>query len=238
METISIHILDGQPVFRLGLQQALGQHPGLQIVAIADNLDDGLRLAEDYAPNVILVSDVLAFEQVAGSSVGSRNANIEFVRLLRKRVPGAAIIIMAGQWDLERLLLACKVGTAAYLPRDVSPERLIDAIQRVADGEYLINENLLTPEVAAKVMDQFQGLTVNGVEFNDTVFTPLSPREEEILQLVARGNSNREIARELGLSDQTVKNHITSVLRKLAANDRTQAVVLAIQKGFIKISRQ
>jgi DNA-binding NarL/FixJ family response regulator len=99
----------------------------------------------------------------------------------------------------------------------------------------LINENVLSrPFVASKVLDQFRELATLD-EAADTVFSPLTPREVEILDCVARGNSNKEIARLLSISDQTVKNHITSILRKLAVNDRTQAVIYALRHGWIKL---
>jgi DNA-binding NarL/FixJ family response regulator len=108
-------------------------------------------------------------------------------------------------------------------------------IRKVARGEYLINENVLSrPFVATRVLDQFRELSQID-QASDSVFSPLTPREVEILDCVAQGNSNKEIARILSISDQTVKNHITSILRKLAVNDRTQAVIYALRHGWIKL---
>ena len=109
-------------------------------------------------------------------------------------------------------------------------------VRRVGHGEYLINENVLSrPFVASRVLDEFRELSqVDSA--TESVFSPLTPREVEILDCVARGNSNKEIARLLSISDQTVKNHITSILRKLAVNDRTQAVIYALRHGWIKIA--
>ncbi|HEU5425101.1 MAG TPA: response regulator transcription factor, partial [Nitrolancea sp.] len=115
------------------------------------------------------------------------------------------------------------------------PSVLIQLVRRVGRGEYLINENVLQrPFVASRVLDQFRELSQVD-EVPGAVFSPLTPREVEILDCVAHGNSNKEIARLLNISDQTVKNHITSILRKLAVNDRTQAVIYALRHGWIKL---
>jgi len=128
-----------------------------------------------------------------------------------------------------------RVGASAYAIKDIASEDLISLIRRVGRGEYLINENVLSrPFVASRVLDQFRELAAVD-EMSEAVFSPLTPREVEILDCVARGNSNKEIARLLSISDQTVKNHITSILRKLAVNDRTQAVIYALRHGWIKL---
>ena len=137
--------------------------------------------------------------------------------------------------DDEQLFHAIRVGAAAYATKDIESEDLVDLIRRVARGEYLINDNVLSrPFVASRVLDQFRELSsIDTVAEN--VFSPLTPREIEILDHVAQGNSNKEIARILSISDQTVKNHITSILRKLAVNDRTQAVIYALKHGWIRL---
>jgi DNA-binding NarL/FixJ family response regulator len=138
--------------------------------------------------------------------------------------------------DDEQLFNSIRAGANAYGTKDIDPEDLIVLIRRVARGEYLINENVLSrPFVASKVLDQFRELAQMD-EVSNSVFSPLTPREVEILDCVAHGNSNKEIARLLSISDQTVKNHITSILRKLAVNDRTQAVIYALRHGWIKLS--
>jgi DNA-binding NarL/FixJ family response regulator len=138
--------------------------------------------------------------------------------------------------DDEQLFHAIRVGAAAYCTKDAQQDEIIKLIRRVARGEYLINENVLQrPFVASRVLDQFRELSQmeTGAE---GVFSPLTPREVEILDCVAQGNSNKEIARILNISDQTVKNHITSILRKLAVNDRTQAVIYALRHGWIRLT--
>jgi DNA-binding NarL/FixJ family response regulator len=147
-------------------------------------------------------------------------------------------VILTMHEDDEQLFHAIRVGAAAYCTKDAEAEEIIKLIRRVARGEYLINENVLNrPFVASRVLDQFRELAQLD-HGGEGVFSPLTPREVEILDCVAQGNSNKEIARLLGISDQTVKNHITSILRKLAVNDRTQAVIYALRHGWIKLNEE
>ncbi|HET7640348.1 MAG TPA: response regulator transcription factor, partial [Ktedonobacteraceae bacterium] len=139
--------------------------------------------------------------------------------------------------DEERLFQAIKVGASAYYTRNITPEELKEAVRRVSHGEYLINDDVLSkPQLASRVLKSFRELSVEEEEppGKDT-YSPLSSREVEILDYIARGNSNKEIAKSLKISDQTVKNHITSILKKLSVNDRTAAVVHALRHGWIKM---
>jgi DNA-binding NarL/FixJ family response regulator len=127
------------------------------------------------------------------------------------------------------------VGAAAYSTKEVHPDVLLDIIRDVAGGVYLINDTVMRkPHVAARVLDQFRELASTDGE-GAQLFAPLTSREIEILDCIARGLSNKEIASQLSISGQTVKNHITSILSKLQVNDRTMAVIFAIQKGWIKM---
>jgi len=157
------------------------------------------------------------------------------VRAVRREQPSTAVILLAPTEDEEQLFAALKAGAAAYFRSDIQPDELSYGIRRVFAGEYLINDSVLTrPLVASRVLEQFRDLIAIGKDV-EPLFVPLSAREIEVLDWIARGNSNKEIARALKISDQTVKNHITSILKKLAVNDRTQAVVFALRRGWIKL---
>ena len=122
------------------------------------------------------------------------------------------------------------------MSKEVSAEELAGAIKRIRSGERPINETLLSrPRAAEHVLRQFQDLSLLGKAM-ETLATPLTPRETETLKYVAEGYSNKQIAHVLGISEQTIKNHITSILDKLDANDRTHAVVLALRQGWIDIN--
>jgi DNA-binding NarL/FixJ family response regulator len=146
-------------------------------------------------------------------------------------------MILTPSEDEERLFQSIKVGAAAYYTRNITPEELTDAVRRVSHGEYLINDDVLSkPQLANRVLKSFRELSVEEEEApgKDT-HSPLSNREVEILDYIAQGNSNKEIAKSLKISDQTVKNHITSILKKLSVNDRTAAVVHALRHGWIQM---
>ncbi len=146
-------------------------------------------------------------------------------------------MILTPSEDEERLFQSIKVGAAAYYTRNITPEELTDAVRRVSHGEYLINDDVLSkPQLANRVLKSFRELSVEEEEApGKDSYSPLSSREVEILDYIAQGNSNKEIAKSLKISDQTVKNHITSILKKLSVNDRTAAVVHALRHGWIQM---
>jgi len=135
----------------------------------------------------------------------------------------------------DQLFQAIKSGAVAFLSKDVSGDELTATLRKVGRGQYPINESLLNrPSTAKKVLQLFHDLSLMGKDAT-TLITPLSPREAEILKHIAEGYSNKRIAYALGIGEQTIKNHITSIMRKLNANDRTHAVVLALRQGWLDI---
>jgi len=224
MSPINILIVDDHPLFRSGIRWSLEQNPQFVIVGEAADGSEALRLADELSPDVILVD--LSLPGMNG---------LEVARALKRRQPQAGVIILTMHQDDEQLFNAIRAGASAYCTKDIEPEQLIEVITRVARGEYLINEMVLSrPFVASRVLDQFRELSRLD-RTSSGFFSPLTPRETQILDYLARGYSNKEIAQALNISDQTVKNHITSILRKLAVNDRTQAVIYALRHGWIKL---
>ncbi len=224
MNKLRILLVDDHPLFRQGVTWTLTNQPDLEIVGEVADGQAAIQQADILLPDIVLC-DI----NLPGMN------GLEVTRILKRRHPQTAVIILTLHEDDEQLFHAIRVGASAYAIKDIAAQELISLIRRVGRGEYLINENVLSrPFVASKVLDQFRELASLD-EASDTVFSPLTPREVEILDCVARGNSNKEIARLLSISDQTVKNHITSILRKLAVNDRTQAVIYALRHGWIKL---
>jgi len=222
---IEVLIVDDHPLFRRGIRWSLEEERDIRVVGEASDAQEAMRAADMLSPNVVLLD--LNLPGMSG---------LELCRVLKRRHPQAAIVVLTMHEDDEQLFSSIRVGASAYCTKDIDPAELVSVIRRVARGEYLINENVLSrPFVASRVLDQFRELAQID-EVSSGVFSPLTPREVEILDCVARGNSNKEIARLLNISDQTVKNHITSILRKLAVNDRTQAVIYALRHGWIKLS--
>jgi DNA-binding NarL/FixJ family response regulator len=217
-------IVDDHPLFRAGVRSELEAYPDLQVIGEAASAANALEAADAVLPDLVLLD----------AQLRSDNA-LELTRQLKRRHPQVLVVIMTRIEDDEQLFQSIRSGAAAYVTKEIDAEELARVLRRVATGEYLINESVLSrPHVAFRVLHQFQELSVLD-ESEDGVFSPLTPREIEILDYVAQGNSNKEIAFQLHISDQTVKNHITSILRKLAVNDRTQAVIFALRHGWIKL---
>ncbi len=222
---ISVVVADEQPIFRHGIRGVIAAEPDLSVVGEAEDSRAAIELVRTLSPDVILLD--VQLPPLGG---------IDAARTIKREHPPTSIILLTAQEDEEQLFDAIKVGAMAYFPHDLRPEDLVAGIRRVHAGEYLINESVLTrPLVASRVLKQFRDLSAVGEDV-EPLFAPLSAREIEVLDYIARGNSNKEIARALTISDQTVKNHITSILRKLAVNDRTQAVVYALRRGWIQLS--
>ena len=163
---------------------------------------------------------------------------LTFAAEMRRRSPAVAVIVLAAHESDDELFSAIRAGASAYSGRDISEEELDTLISRSAAGEYVINEQLLDkPYVAARVLDQFRNNQSMDAAISQA-FMPLTDRELEILRKVSDGLTNAEIGYALGISPQTVKNHVTSILRKLAVNDRTQAVVTALRRGWLTIEEE
>jgi DNA-binding NarL/FixJ family response regulator len=226
MDTIRVIIIDQQPLFRAGIRATLQHMEGCEIVGESTDAYDVLELARTYNPDVALID--------AGLTTADP---LEIARQARHLAPRMAVIMLTPLEDEERLFQSIKVGAAGYYTRDITPEALTEAVRKVSNGEYLIRDDVFTkPQIANRVLKSFRELEVEEtVEETKDLYSPLSSREVEILDYIARGNSNKEIAKSLKISDQTVKNHITSILKKLSVNDRTAAVVHALRHGWIKM---
>jgi DNA-binding NarL/FixJ family response regulator len=222
--TISVLIVEREPLFRRGLAGCLLTDPGLTVVGSAATAEEGYRLADDLLPEVALIGTTLP--DAPGLAAAAE---------LRHRFPSMATVVVADGESDDELFAAIRAGASAYVGKDVPEDRLIALIKRAATGEYVINEQLLgKPYVAARVLEQFRAATASDLA-PTSAFAPLTDRELEILKKVSDGMTNAEIGYALGISAQTVKNHVTSILRKLAVNDRTQAVVMALKRGWLSI---
>jgi len=165
---------------------------------------------------------------------GSTDDSLTLARKIRQRSPNIGVIVLASDPNDTQLFRVLKAQAAAYLNKEITADQLVDTVRRVAHGEHPINESLTTrPKVAEQVLQQFQELSWRSEA--EAFISPLTPREMEILNYIAQGYFNKEIAVKLGISEQTIKNHVTSILRKLNANARTEAVVVAIKQGLISL---
>lgn len=222
---IRVLIVDDHPLFRQGIRWSLDSADDLEVVGEAENGQEALKLAERVNPDVMLV-DI----NLPGLN------GLEVARVIKRRDPRVGIIVLSVYENDEQLFQAIKVGAAAYCSKDINPDDLVQYVRDVARGKYLINDAVMAkPLVATRVLHQFRELASTEDEQTSALFAPLTSREIEILDCIARGLSNKEIANELSISGQTVKNHITSILAKLQVNDRTMAVIYAIKRGWVRL---
>lgn len=225
MERVRVLIVDDHPIWRQGIRSILESAPDIEIVGDVAEGKEAVALARALEPNVAVV-DV----NLPGMD------GLEVVRTIKLHLPRCGVIMVTGFDDEEQLFQSIKAGAAAFFLKDISPDLLVEGVRRVNAGDYLINESVLTkPLVASRVLKQFRDLAMATQEMEPMLYAPLSSREIEVLDCISHGQSNKEIAKQLKISDQTVKNHITSILRKLNVNDRTQAVVYALRRGWIKM---
>ncbi|MBI2934346.1 MAG: response regulator transcription factor [Chloroflexi bacterium] len=217
-------ILSHQTLFRRGIEHALAQVPDIQYSSMPE-FNEALIASIDALPPDVAIIDI----------DGSSDAGLALSRKFKQRSPNIALIVLTTNLNDSQLFQALKGQAAAYLDKEVTAEALIETVKRVSRGEHPINESLTTrPRVAEQVLKQFQELSWRSEA--DAFISPLTARETEILNYIARGFLNKQIAAELTISEQTIKNHVTSILRKLNANARTEAVVVGIRQGLITIT--
>jgi DNA-binding NarL/FixJ family response regulator len=233
--SVKLLIVDDHPLFRQGVRFALAAYDDISIVDEASSGEEALTwltgALPNQEPNVALVD--LNLPVMNG---------LELTRQIRNLYPALGVVMLSIHENDEQAFNALQAGAAAYRSKDINPKDLAEILRRVARGEYVINDVVLEePKVASRLLSQFRNLpqdlsTTPDADF--PLFTPLSEREIEVLERIASGGSNKEIADTLGISTQTVKNHISSILRKLSLNDRTQAVLYALRRGWIETPDQ
>lgn len=223
MVKTKVMVIDEQAYFRAGVSQALSGQDGIEVIE-GDPKNDILGAIEAYLPDVTLLGSDLA-----------THSGLEMGRQIARHFPNTRVIILSPDPNDEELFEVIRSAAVACLRKNSSTEELVDTINKARKGEYPINETVISrPSVAKHVLQQFKDFSLLG-DRNETVVAPLTQRERQILTYVADGNTNKQIAHILSISEQTIKNHVSAILRKLNANDRAHAVVLAIKSGWIKI---
>lgn len=224
-QTITVMIVDDHPLFRSGLETALSLVDDIDIMGISENGEHALEQIGKTSPDVVLL-DV----NLPGMN------GLQVARQIQSDHASVAVIILTAHHDSEQVIHALRSGASAYCPKDIDAQKLIETIRDVAMGYYLADDKKMTrAERDAWLdiqIDESMGPYIIDVEGH---YIPLSPREMEILEHVTLGMINKEIANKLGISQQTVKNHMTSILKKLNVKDRTQAAVTALRRGWVRI---
>lgn len=224
MNEITIVIVDDHPLFRQGVADTLSLEPDLNIVGQAIDGESGLDLIRGHLP-IVAVVDV----NLPGLNGQQVTRQIVLERLHTR------VVLLTAYDDLQQKIHAMRVGAAAYCTKDIQPEELVKIIRSVAAGRYVVGDMTLdAPGLERWLSSHTEGA---GRAYSDPgePYQPLSTREMEVLACVTRGLSNKEIATQLGISHQTVKNHVTAVLRKLGVEDRTQATIYALKRGWVRL---
>jgi len=214
--TIKILLADDQALFREGLRILLSTQPDFEVVGEATNGEEALRLAAKLRPHIVLMD--MRMPVMDG---------VEATRRLSETQPDCRVIVLTTFDDDELVFDGLRAGAVGYLLKAVSSPRLLEAIRTVARGE-----SILEPSVTAKVVAEFARLS-NQAARPEALQNPLSEREIEVLRLVAKGATNREIAANLFIAEGTVRNHLTTILSKLEVSDRTQAAIKAKDLGLV-----
>jgi DNA-binding NarL/FixJ family response regulator len=226
MSDVRVLIVDDQAIIRQGIATMLKYAPGIEVVGQAANGHEAIARARELQPDVVLMDVIMP--ELGG---------IPATREIAREMPGVHIIILT-TYDADELVFdGVRAGARSYLLKDVDGDRLAEAIRGVMRGEAMLD-----PKVASKVMAEFQRLAEEmaataapaaGAQISP--LEPLTPREEDVLRLLVEGLANKEIGARLCLSEGTVKNHVSAIIAKLQANDRTDAVVTALRRGLARL---
>lgn len=225
-QLISIVIVDDHQIFRQGLKLSLELQPDLEVVAECSDGEQAVSAIRTYRPDIAVMD--INLPVING---------IQVTRTLSSEHLPTRFVMLTAYDDAQQVIHAMRAGAAAYCPKDIDPDKLVDVIRHVAHGRYVLQDQIFDEAGIQEWLEK--GVeAIAGQYYADLAesFSPLSGREMEILQYVTNGLSNKEIARTLRISHQTVKNHMTSILRKLAVEDRTQAAVFALRRGWVRLS--
>jgi len=215
-EPIRVLVVDDQELFRRGITMLLTAEPGIEVVGEAGDGIEGATLAESTAPDVVLLDVRMP-----------RRSGIEACIDIKQAVPSAKILMLTVSDEEADLYEAVKSGASGYLLKDSSIEEVAQAVRVVADGQSLIS-----PSMAVKLIDEFKALARPEREVPGP---RLTDRELQVLKLVAKGLNNREISKQLSISENTVKNHVRNILEKLQLHSRMEAVMYAVREKLFEL---
>jgi two-component system NarL family response regulator len=218
-DAIRVLIADDSPLFRRGISVVLATEEEICVIAEAENGDDAVMKAAEFAPDVVLMD--VRMPRVNG---------IEAARAIRGSSPSTKIIMLTVSDEDDDLYEAIKAGANSYLLKEVSVEEVPEAIRAVVQGQSLIS-----PSMASKLLNEYTSLARRADEKQQYPTPALTQRELEVLKLVAKGQSNREIGDELYISENTVKNHVRNILEKLHLHSRMEAVIYAVRERLLNI---
>ena len=218
-ETLRVLICDDHGLFRKGLQMVLDQEPDIDVVGEAADGAEAVLKAQELMPDVVLMDVRMP-----------KHTGIEATAQIKAALPHAKILMLTISDEEGDLYDAIKAGASGYLLKEINSEEVAEAIRTVWSGQSRIS-----PSMAAKLLNEFQAMSKRAEERSQLPTPKLTEREMEVLRLVAHGKNNRDIAKELFISENTVKNHIRNILEKLQLHSRMEAVVYAVREKLLEI---
>lgn len=224
MKEITLIVADDHPLFRQGVVDALSLEKDFQVVAQAANGQEAIGLIRSLKPMVAVLD--INMPEMNGQQV---------THLVTAEHLSTRVVLLTGYDDTEQAIHAVLAGAVGYCAKEIEPDVLARTIRAVAEGRYAIAGNIFNRRDLDRWIDEQMDGARRSYSEPGSPFHPLSDREMEVLACVVKGMSNKEIAGLLGISHQTVKNHVTSILRKFGVEDRTQAVVYALRRGWVKL---
>jgi DNA-binding NarL/FixJ family response regulator len=224
MNEITLVIADDHPLFRQGVVDTLSLEEDFRILAQAADGDEAIEKIRALKPNVAIL-DV---------NMPGLNGQQVTHQVTSEHLP-TRVVLLTGYDDIEQAIHAVLAGAVGYCAKEIEPETLARTVRAVYDGKYAVAGHIFTRRELDHWIDEQMDGARRSYSEPGSPFHPLSEREMEVLSCVVRGMSNKEIAGLLGISHQTVKNHVTSILRKFGVEDRTQAVVYALKRGWVKL---
>ena len=219
-EPIRVLVVDDHALFRRGLEMVLDQEADIQVVGEASDGSEAVAQAMDTTPDIVLMDVRMP-----------KRGGIDACTAIKDAVPSAKIIMLTISDEEADLYDAIKAGAMGYLLKEISIEEVASAIRAVHGGQSLIS-----PSMASKLLNEFATMIKRGDERQQVPAPRLTDREMEVLRLVAKGMNNRDIAKQLFISENTVKNHIRNILEKLQLHSRMEAVVYAVREKLLEIT--
>jgi DNA-binding NarL/FixJ family response regulator len=224
MAKITVVVVDDHPLFRQGVVDSFSIEKDFKVLGQAESGTEGLDMIKKLVPQVAVVD------------VNLPNLNgQQLTRYLREAKVRTRVVLLTGYDDRSQVVHSMAAGAAAYCVKDIHPKKLVQIVRAVAEGKYVVSETELDLPGLQRWLTEHTVLSSRAYSDPGEPFEPLSGREMEVLECVTRGLSNKEIAKSLDISHQTVKNHVTAILRKLNVEDRTQAAVYALQRGWVRL---
>ncbi|HEX9824477.1 MAG TPA: response regulator transcription factor [Actinomycetota bacterium] len=218
-DPLRVMVVDDHALFRRGIQMVLDQEPGLSVVGEATDGQQAIERAQELMPDVVLMDVRMP-----------KRSGIEAARRIKEAIPHVKILMLTVSDEEDDLYEAIKAGASGYLLKEIPTEDVAEAVKSVWAGQSRIS-----PAMASKLLSEFQAMSKRADEREQVHAPRLTDREMEVLRLVAKGMNNRDIAKELFISENTVKNHVRNILEKLQLHSRMEAVVYAVREKLLEI---